>query len=122
MKWLAIGLAAGALLVAVAAFAYVVATRGATGEAARVVLTTAAAAPAAAATPVLAPPARSVRRPAAKKKCAANGDNSDPTGSDRPSVRSSRACRASSDNQAGDRNSGDNGGDNQAGDGARGGA
>jgi hypothetical protein len=139
MKWVAIGLGASLLALAVGALALT--TRGG-GQSTRIATTTVESAPVGVQIPVLTPqPSRAVS-PATKrarsgasrsKTCQSNGgDESDPSGDDRSNARN---CRSSSsgdnqagdnqrdqagDNQAGDNESGDGAGDNQAGDNAGG--
>jgi hypothetical protein len=123
MKWGAIGLGATALALVVGAFVFALTTRAdapgspaivttitpasATTSTPTIVTTVASPAvkarPPAAAKP--APPAKKPARRVTKRSC----QGGDPTGSDTPSC-------DSSDNQAGDRNSGDGSGDDQAGD------
>jgi hypothetical protein len=122
MKWIAIGLGASLLALAVGALALT--SRGG-GNSTRIATTTGALVPADALTPVatMQPSqavstttkrARSEASPA--NTCQSNGgDESDPNGDDRSNARN---CGSSSsgDDQAGDTGSGDNAGDNQAGD------
>jgi hypothetical protein len=139
MKWVAIGLGASLLALAVGALALT--TRGG-GQSTRIATTTVASNPIDALIPVPTTPLSAPVSPAKKrarsgsslpKTCQSNGgDESDETGDDRPEARS---CRSDSsgdnqagdnqrdqvgDDQAGDSESGDNAGDNQAGDNAGG--
>jgi hypothetical protein len=139
MKWVAIGL--GAFLLALAVSALALTTRGG-GQSTRISTTTAAPSPIGALIPVAplqpSPPVSPTKKRArsgasVSKKCQSNGgDESDPSGDDRSNARN---CRSNSsgdkqagdnqrdqagDEQAGDNESGDNAGDNQAGDNAGG--
>jgi hypothetical protein len=137
MKWVAIGLGASLLALAVGALALT--TRGG-GQSTRIATTTLESAPVGVQIPGLTPQPSQPVPPATKrtrsganlpKPCQSNGaDESDPTGDDRSKTRN---CSSNSsgdnqagdnqrdqaaDEQAGDNESGDNAGDNQAGDSA----
>jgi hypothetical protein len=124
MKWVAIGLGASLLALAVGALALT--TRGG-GQSTRSVTPTAASAPlgvtipAAASQPSLPVPSttKQARSGATPSKTCQSGGESDPNGDDRSNARN---CSSSSsrDDQAGDNASGDNAGDDQAGDNASG--
>jgi hypothetical protein len=129
VKWITIGLAAAVL--ALAAGAIALATRG--ERAAREVVTTTQSSPIGAALPGVTmqltrpvsarkKPARRGVQPSVVRPCQSNGDESDPTGDDRPSARSAKGvCHtagkntSAADNETDDSRS-DEGGDNQAGD------
>jgi hypothetical protein len=139
MKWVAIGLGASLLALAVGALALT--TRGG-GQSTRIATTTVTSNPIDALIPVPTTPLSAPVSPAKKpgrsgaslpKTCQSNGgDESDPTGDDHPAARSCRSNGSGDnqagdnqrdqvgDDQAGDNESGDNAGDNQAGDNAGG--